>query len=63
MSKFFEKPILLIEFDENEEFRLVDKWGKSIMNSSVNNQFSKSKVNEQSIISKISLLTLHFKKL
>ncbi|TNV85624.1 hypothetical protein FGO68_gene6330 [Halteria grandinella] len=51
MCRFYKKPILLIEFDESVPFKLYDGQNESTMGGDVN---------PQSIISKISLLTLHF---
>jgi DNA excision repair protein ERCC-4 len=51
MCRFYKKPILLIEFDESVPFKLYDGQNESAMGGDVN---------PQSIISKISLLALHF---
>ena len=47
MYQFYKRPALLIEFDEAIPFQLIDKTPSE-------------SVSAQSIISKISLLTLHF---
>ena len=51
MCRFFKMPILLIEFDESVPFKLQDNSFESALGGDVN---------PTSIISKISLLTLHF---
>lgn len=51
MYRFYKKPILLIEFDESVPFKLYDGANESALGGDVN---------PLSIISKISLLTLHF---
>jgi len=54
MSQFYKKPILLIEFDEHIPFRLQDVRKDTAVGA---------EVSTSSIISKISLLTLHFPNL
>ena len=65
MSRYFERPILLIEFDENIEFRLTDPYlqASSIVGASMANSSSGGDISPASIISKLSLLTIHFPKL
>jgi len=54
MCRFFKRPILLIEFDESMPFKLYDGANDSAIGGDVN---------PTSIVSKISLLTLHFPQL
>lgn len=51
MTRFYERPVLLIEFDESKSFSLQSK------------QSIKSEVSIQNISSKLTLLTIHFPKL
>ncbi len=51
MCRFYKKPVLLIEFDESIPFKLHDSAQESTLGGDVN---------PGSIISKITLLTLHF---
>ncbi|XP_065070026.1 DNA repair endonuclease XPF-like isoform X2 [Rhopilema esculentum] len=51
MTRFYNRPILLIEFDQNKSFSLQSK-------SSLGNELS-----IQNVTSKLALLTLHFPKL
>jgi DNA excision repair protein ERCC-4 len=51
MARFYKRPILLIEFDEIIPFKLTDASSDSALGGDVN---------PGSIISKITLLTLHF---
>eukprot|EP00347_Sterkiella_histriomuscorum_P024144 403332158 len=52
MARFYKKPMLLIEFEESIPFKLTDK---NVFDSTAGGE-----VNPANIISKISLLTLHF---
>lgn len=55
MTRFYKKPILLIEFDDSIPFKLSD--------SNQIDSTAGGEVNPANIISKISLLTLHFPNL
>ena len=50
MVRYYKKPVLLIEFDESIPFKLYE----------TNDSALGGELNSQSIISKITLLTLHF---
>jgi DNA excision repair protein ERCC-4 len=54
MTRFYKRPILLIEFDESIPFKMTDVSNDSALGGDVN---------PGSIISKITLLTLHFPSL
>lgn len=55
MTRYYKKPVLLIEFDDSIPFRLTDP--------SQYDSTTGGEVNPSSIISKLSLLTLHFPNL
>ena len=65
MCRYFERPILLIEFDENIEFRLHDPFISNNSMIGAGNSFPSQggDISPGSIISKLSLLTIHFPKL
>lgn len=63
MERFFERPILLIEFDENIEFKINDPFAQAALGNGMSSAASGGDISPASIISKLSLLTLHFKKL
>ena len=54
MNQFYKRPVLLIEFDEGIPFRLQHIYNDSTLGADVT---------ASSIISKISLLTLHFPRM
>ncbi len=54
MCRYFKKPILLIEFDESVPFKLYDGANEASFGGDIN---------PGSVISKLSLLTLHFPQL
>lgn len=64
MQRFYAKPILLIEFDQNKPFHLQGKYmlsqqhghGAGTVNSNVNNS-------QTDVVRKLQLLTLHFPRL
>lgn len=64
MERYYEKPILLIEFDDTIPFRLHDPYvaNNGLGTSSVGPAFG-GEISPASIISKLSLLTIHMKKL
>ena len=53
MVRYYKKPVLLIEFDESIPFKLYEN----------NDSAMGGELNSQSMISKITLLTLHFPSL
>ena len=55
MCRYYKRPVLLIEFDESIPFKLTDP--------SPSDSITGAEVNPASIISKLSLLTLHFPNL
>ena len=64
MERYFEKPILLIEFDENIDFKLLDPYGQgSFVGSGPSGMNAGGDLSPSHIISKIALLTIHFRKL
>lgn len=64
MERFFERPILLIEFDETIEFKMNDPYMAAVqLGSGMNSAAQGGKISPATVISKLSLLTLHFKKL
>jgi len=65
MERYYEKPILLIEFDESIPFRLQDQYtevGGNLGTKSVG-PAQGGEISPASIISKLTLLTIHMKKL
>ena len=54
MTRYYKHPILLIEFDESIAFKLID---------SAAEMTAGGEINPASVISKLSLLTLHFPNL
>ena len=54
MNQFYKRPCLLIEFDEDIPFKIQDQQKESIAGQ---------EISPQSVISKITLLTLHFPNL
>ena len=58
MERYFEKPILLIEFDDYMEFKLQDPYA-----SGPSSIAQGGELGPQHIISKLALLTIHFRKL
>ena len=54
MTRYYKHPILLIEFDESIPFKLTD---------TTHDLTTGGEVNPASVISKITLLTLHFPSL
>lgn len=63
MERFFERPILLIEFDESIDFRLNDPHPTNVLGSAMSSTAMGGDISPASVVSKLSLLTLHFKKL
>ena len=65
MSRYFERPILLIEFDDVVEFRLQEQYqqNSSMLGAGMASSSSGGDISLASIISKLSLLTIHFPKL
>lgn len=65
MERYFEKPILLIEFDESMEFKLQDPYnhGGAYVGSGPSSSYAGGDISPAHIISKLALLTIHFKKL
>jgi len=53
MVRYYKRPVLLIEFDESIPFKFYE----------ANDSALGGELNSQSIISKITLLTLHFPSL
>ena len=67
MERYFEKPILLIEFDDSIEFKLNDPYSEAInkatAGSGMNALNAGGDLSPAHIISKLTLLTIHFRKL
>ena len=63
MERFFDRPILLIEFDDSIDFKMNDPYVQSSLGSGMNSASNGGEINPASVISKLSLLSLHFKKL
>ncbi|MFN9909806.1 MAG: hypothetical protein ACK56F_27430, partial [bacterium] len=56
--------ILLIEFDESVEFKMNDPFTQTaLLGNGMSSMASGGDISPASVISKLSLLTLHFKKL
>ena len=64
MERYYEKPILLIEFDDSIPFRLQDQYTPSgtLGTNQVGPAYG-GEISPASIISKLSLLTIRMKKL
>ena len=65
MERYFDKPILLIEFDEYIDFRLQDPSINNANNvgSGPSKAYAGGDISPAHIISKLTLLSIHFKKL
>ena len=66
MERYFDKPILLIEFDESMDFKLNDQYSNALnhnVGAGLGSTSSGIELSPSHIISKLSLLTIHFKKL
>lgn len=63
MERFYDKPILLIEFDDSIPFRLGEQLPTKDIGNSMSSPAAGGEIDPKSIISKLALLTIHFKKL
>ena len=65
MERYFDKPILLIEFDESIDFKLQDPYlqGGMQVGSGTSRVYAGGDISPAHIISKLALLTIHFKRL
>ena len=69
MSRFYSRPMLLIEFDTNKPFSLQGKYymSRDVQSSDLSKDFKSSSIISPSSfflsVAKLQLLTLHFPKL